>query len=51
MHQPIEIELKFLRLNSGEDIISEVQNLDEKTIKIVNPLKIVYLLNEKRKYK
>ena len=46
MHQPVEIELKFLRLNSGEDIISEVQKLDDKTYRIINPLKIMYYYNE-----
>ena len=46
MHQPVEIELKFLRLNSGEDIISEVQQLDDKTYRIINPLKIMYYYNE-----
>lgn len=46
MHQPIEIELKFMRLNSGEDIVTEVQTLNDKTYRIINPLKIVYYYNE-----
>jgi len=46
MHQPIEIEIKFLRLNSGEDIITEVQKLDDITYRITNPLKIMYYYNE-----
>jgi hypothetical protein len=46
MHQPVEIELKFLRLNSGEDIVTELQMIDEKTYRIINPLKIMYYYNE-----
>jgi hypothetical protein len=46
MNPNIEIELKFLRLNTGEDIITEVQKLDDNTFRIQNPLKIAYYLNE-----
>lgn len=46
MHQPVEIELKFLRLNSGEDIISETCAIDDNTIRIINPMKIIYMVNE-----
>lgn len=45
MHEK-EIEIKFLRLNSGEDIITELQKLDDITYRLHNPLKIVYYFNE-----
>lgn len=35
-----------MRLNSGEDIVTEVQTLNDKTYRIINPMKIVYYYNE-----
>ena len=46
MNEPTEIIVKFLRLNSGEDIVCETQTITEKTIKVIKPLKIVYTLSE-----
>jgi hypothetical protein len=46
MHQDVENIVKFFRLTSGEDIISEVieTQINEKTSYIlVNPMKIVYM--------
>lgn len=45
MHQEVEIEkqVKFLRLNTGEDIISEMVYEEENNyFKLTNPLRIVY---------
>lgn len=47
MHQDVENNVKFFRLTSGEDIISEVieTQINEKTsYKLVNPMKIVYMI-------
>lgn len=46
MEQPVETVIKFLRLNSGEDIICEIQKVSDETFQIHNPLKVVYALNE-----
>lgn len=46
MEQPLETTIKFLRLNSGEDIVCEVQQVSDVTLQIHNPLKVVYALNE-----
>jgi hypothetical protein len=46
MHQPVQINnLKFIRLVTGEDIVSEVSESQD-TVQLVNPLKIVYSINE-----
>ena len=37
-----EIEVKFIRLVTGEDILAEILPVDEKNCKIVNPMKILY---------
>lgn len=50
MQEPAEIKIKFLRLNSGEDIISEILNKDDKTYVLINPLKIIYGINQKTGY-
>lgn len=45
MHQEIETtrEVKFLRLNNGEDIITEIAYEEEKKhYTLINPLRIVY---------
>jgi hypothetical protein len=47
MHQPVELQVKFLRLNTGEDIIAELYQQDNGEYKILNPLKILYTMNEK----
>lgn len=39
--------LKFLRLVTGEDLIALLHQIDDKTFKIINPLKLVYTLGEK----
>lgn len=43
MHQEIEAnnEVKFIRLNSGEDLITEVSFIDDQLV-LINPLKIIY---------
>jgi hypothetical protein len=46
MHKPVELQLKFLRLNTGEDIIAEFYQQDNGQYKILNPLKILYMMNE-----
>ena len=47
MHQPVELQVKFLRLNTGEDIITEMYKQDTGGYKVINPLKILYTMNEK----
>lgn len=54
MHQPVELpdepSIKFVRLSTGEDLITEVVEVKEDKDEyylLVNPLKIVYLTNEK----
>lgn len=50
MNQPVENPVKFLRLNTGEDIISEVIPYlkDDQVLYYIlkNPCKIVYLIGE-----
>ena len=46
MNPSPEIEIRFIRLNTGEDIVTEVQKINDKTLRIINPLKIVYYYNE-----
>lgn len=50
MHEPTEILIKFLRLNTGEDIVSEVQRKDINTYSLINPLKIIYGVNQQTGY-
>lgn len=45
MHQSAE-NIKFIRLVTGEDIITEIKS-DENSFTLVKPLKIVYALGEK----
>jgi hypothetical protein len=46
MNEPIKMtSLKFIRLVSGEDIVAETIEEDGKFI-LINPLKIVYAINE-----
>lgn len=48
MHQPLDSNVKFIRMTTGEDIISEVIDKDEKEkYVLINPLKVVYLLGER----
>jgi hypothetical protein len=42
----MESEIQFLRLKSGEDLITEVQETD-KTMVLINPCKILYLKGSK----
>lgn len=42
----METEIQFLRLKTGEDLISEVQETD-KTYILMNPCKILYLKSQK----
>lgn len=49
MHQPTENNIKFFRLVTGEDIISEaVESVidDKTTYTLFNPLKIVYVMGK-----
>lgn len=48
MHQEQSSNVKFIRMNTGEDLLAEVvtDDKDEKYI-IINPLKLVYLLGER----
>lgn len=48
MQQEQSSNVKFIRMNTGEDLLAEVtvDDKDEKCI-LVNPLKLVYLLGEK----
>jgi hypothetical protein len=55
MHQPVELPddptIKFVRLSTGEDLISEVVEVKddkEEYYLLVNPLKIVYVTGEKK---
>ena len=48
MYQEIDNNIKFLRLVTGEDIISEVieSSIDNKiTYTLLNPMKVVYVMN------
>jgi hypothetical protein len=46
MEQPPEIYVKFFRLNTGEDIVCESHDINSTDVMVINPLKIVYSLNE-----
>lgn len=53
MHQPVELPdepaIKFVRMNTGEDLITEIietQINDQACYVFVNPLKVVYLVGE-----
>ena len=46
MNQPTELTVKFLRLNSGEDVVCETIVASDKTIKIIKPLKVIYSMSE-----
>lgn len=40
-------EVKFFRLMTGEDIIAEIKKIEDLTITVIKPLKLVYALGEK----
>lgn len=41
-----DVIVKFIRLNTGEDIISEIQSIDDNTIRLIYPMKIIYSMNQ-----
>jgi len=49
MKENPDIYIKFIRMNTGEDIISEISKLnlenDEESYIFINPLKIIYNIN------
>ena len=49
MKENIDIYIKFIRMNTGEDVISEISKLnlenDEESYIFINPLKIIYNVN------
>jgi hypothetical protein len=56
MHQPTDIptKVKFVRLNTGEDLVTEIAFIKEgeagNYYVFMNPLKIIYSLNQKPGY-
>ena len=40
------MELKFIRLVTGEDLISQIEPADPNKITLIDPYKIIYMFNE-----
>lgn len=52
MHQPIDplanSAIKFIRMNTGEDLLAGITYLDDKKIfKLENPLRVIYAIHPK----